>query len=265
MAPKTPHSAIAALWALARRQHWVVSRKQLLELGFGADWIRHRISRGRLHPVRRGVYAVGRPAVSQFGEWMAAVLCCGDEAFLSHMSAAALWRFRTVRGIVEVSVRAPRDPRPPGIRVHRRKRLLPENALRHENIPVTGPVRTLIDIAPRLPTLQLEAAINEADKRDLVDPEALRAGLERRPGERGVAMLRALLDRGTFTLTDSELERRFLRIVERVGLPRPLTGEWVYGFKVDSHIKKPKPYPRAGAGRGDRRPALPPHPCAAGP
>ena len=135
MAPKTTHSAIAALWALARRQHWVVSRKQLLELGFGADWIRHRISRGRLHPVRRGVYAVGRPAVSQFGEWMAAVLCCGDGAFPSHMRAAALWRISAVRGIFEVSVRAPSDPHPPGIRVQRRKGLLPEDALRHENIP----------------------------------------------------------------------------------------------------------------------------------
>ena len=57
--------------------------------------------------------------------------------------------------------------------------------------------------------------------------------MDERPGEPGVAMLRTLLDRRTFTLTDSELERRFLRIVERVGLPRPLTGESVNGFEVD--------------------------------
>ena len=48
-----------------------------------------------------------------------------------------------------------------------------------------------------------------------------------------MAKLRTLLDRRTFTLTDSELERRLLRIVDRAGLPRPLTGEWVNGFEVD--------------------------------
>lgn len=50
---------------------------------------------------------------------------------------------------------------------------------------------------------------------------------------RGVPALRALLDRRTFTLTDSQLERRFLRLVRGAGLPRPLTGQRVNGFKVD--------------------------------
>jgi very-short-patch-repair endonuclease len=36
-------------------------------------------------------------------------------------------------------------------------------------------------------------------------------------------------------MTDSELERRFLRIVDSIGLARPLTGQWVNGFRVDFH------------------------------
>jgi very-short-patch-repair endonuclease len=45
--------------------------------------------------------------------------------------------------------------------------------------------------------------------------------------------MRELLDRRTFRLTDSELERRLLPIVRRVGLPPPETGAEVNGFRVD--------------------------------
>ena len=34
-------------------------------------------------------------------------------------------------------------------------------------------------------------------------------------------------------MTDTELERRFLPIARRVGLPKPQTQGWVNGFKVD--------------------------------
>ena len=80
---------------------------------------------------------------------------------------------------------------------------------------------------------ELEAAVNEADKRGLVDPETLRSALGGLTGQPGVGVLRAVLDRRTFVLTDSELERRFLPIVRRAGLPLPVTGRYVNGFKVD--------------------------------
>jgi very-short-patch-repair endonuclease len=54
--------------------------------------------------------------------------------------------------------------------------------------------------------------------------------MPRRPG---VGVLRALLDINTFTLTDSELERRFLPIVRQAGLPAPETGRHVNGYRVD--------------------------------
>ena len=52
-------------------------------------------------------------------------------------------------------------------------------------------------------------------------------------GQPGVAVLRAVLDRRTFSLTDSELERRFGPIARRAGLPLPLTQRRVNGFRVD--------------------------------
>jgi very-short-patch-repair endonuclease len=221
-----------AAWALARRQHGVVTRGQLLALGLGSGEIKHRGATARLHPVMRGVYAVGRPELTRHGAWMAAALRCGPDAALSHESAAALWELRReTGGAIEVSVPLRRAPRAPaGIVVHRRAYL---EATRRLGIPVTAPTATLVDLATCLSAGELEAAVNEADKHDLIDPEVLRAALDRLSQRRGVVALRRLLDRRTFTLTDSELERRFLPLARASGLPRPLTRQWVNGFRVD--------------------------------
>lgn len=220
-----------AVWALARRQHGLVTRKQLLALGFSTDAIKHRVATGRLHTVHSGVYAVGRPELTQLGRWMGAVLACGRDAALSHESAAALWGIRPVRrGRIEVSVPPERRPHPKGIDVHREQDL---GVTTHRGIPVTTPLFTLIALATQISRDRLEAAINEADKLDLIEPEALRRALEASPRRPGIAILRATLDRRTFTLTDSQLERRFLPLARRAGLPKPLTQRRVNGFRVD--------------------------------
>lgn len=66
--------------------------------------------------------------------------------------------------------------------MHRRIGLGREDLARHRGIPVTSPVCTLVDLAPRLPTKQLEAVINEADTLDLVNPESAAAGARRSSG-----------------------------------------------------------------------------------
>lgn len=221
-------------WALARGQHGVVTRQQLIELGLSPRAIDHRYSKGRLHPVWRGVYAVGRPQLSRRGVWMAAVLSCGAEAALSHDSAAALRRFAAEEGrLIHISVPASLDRRRPGVVVHRRTDLDATDVTTHDGIPVTTPVRTLIDVAAYWPPRRLEVAVNEADKLGLIEIESLRARLDELRWQRGAAALKRLLDRPTFALTDSELERRFLPIARRAGLPTPQTGERVNGFKVD--------------------------------
>lgn len=224
----------SGLWALAKRQHGVVARYQLLELGFHSQSIKHRIAKGRLHPVWRGVYAVGRPQLTLHGRWMAAALSCGPKAVLSHESAAALWEIRPAKGdVIELSVPGSVARRRPGIMVHRRPTLVTGDVMLRHAIPVTTPICTLIDIATRLEQGQLEAVINEADKRDLVDPDDLRSALGELTPRPGMRTLREMLERPTFTLTDSELERRFLPIARRASLAPPLTGHYVNGFKVD--------------------------------
>jgi very-short-patch-repair endonuclease len=220
--------------AIAERQHNLVTYGQLIGLGLHRRSIQHRLRIGRLHRIRHRVYAVGSRRIGLLGEWMAAVLACGPDAVLSHQSAAALWGIKpALRGVIHISVPPGRRPRTPGIIVHRRARLEALDIAEHAGIPVTSIVLTLIDMATTNGRPELEAAISEADKRDLIDPEELRAGLPRYTGRQGVARLAETLDHRTFTLTDSQLERRFIPIATRAGLPRPLTQEWVNGYRVD--------------------------------
>lgn len=223
----------AQAWALVEAQHGVISWGQLTGLGFTRHAITHRIAKGRLRRVHLGVFVVGRPTLTQHGRWMAAVLACGDGAALTHGSAAALWGIGLERGEVEVAVPSASPRYPSGVRVRRRPALRKGSLQAHHGIPVTSPVQTLVDLTSRLGPKAVERAVNEADRLDLVNPPQLRRALSQHCGERGVARLRRLLDHRTFRLTREELERRFLPLTRRAGLPVPLTKQIVNKFEVD--------------------------------
>jgi len=221
-------------WNLALNQHGIVSSDQLRGVGYTRQAIHHRIKTGRLHPLHRGVYAVGRPHVTDHGRWMAAVIACGARAVLSHSSAAALWRIGPEkRDLVELSLPSLSRRCRPGLQIHQRPTLQDRDMTAEFGIPVTTPVQTLVDMALHLDRRGVERMINEADKYNLAHPPGLRKALDERAGEPGVAKLRHILDRRTFRLTKQELERRFLPLARRAGLPVPLTGQWVNEFEVD--------------------------------
>jgi hypothetical protein len=212
----------------------VLTRRDLLALGFTEKGVRHRIQTGRLHAVHRGVYAVGRRELGREGRWMAAVRACGSGACLSHRSAAALWGFANEHpDYVDVSVRRRCRHRRAGLKVRSRPFLPAEDVTTLLGIPLTQPVRTLIDFATTTGPRTLERAVNEADKHDVVDPERLRRELERYPGDPGVRPLRTLLDKHTFLLSDDELEVLFRPIAAAAGLPTPRTKVVLNRFEVD--------------------------------
>lgn len=234
MAHRPVHSWPLGVWELSERQHGVVSHTQLMEVGLSREAIKNRISAERLFPVHRGVYAVGRPRLSTTGRWMAAVLACGEGAVLSHLSGARLWGiWAGPTAVVEVSVAVQRRGRRPGILVHRRRPTALEDATTCDDVPVTSVARTIIDSAPRLRTGELERVIGEADKLDLIHPERLRNAAAAAPQFPGARLVVRTLDRHTFRLTDSELERRFLRIVGRLGIGMPETGAELDGMRLD--------------------------------
>lgn len=182
----------------------------------------------------RGVYAVGWPRLTEKRRWMAAILACGEGAALSHRSAAALWGIgNEQRGRIDISVRRRCELRRPGLRVRGRPTLAMEDIASIDGIPATAVVRTLIDLATELGELAVERAVNQADKHDFVDPEGLRTALERYAGEPGEPLLRRLLDKRTFRLSDSDLEIFFRPIATAAGLPAPLSKQVVNDWEVD--------------------------------
>ena len=192
-----------------------------------------------------------------YGHWMAAALCCGPGAVLSHESAAALWEIRPrKRSEIEVSVPLGARRRHAGIVVHRRVALNAGEITRSHGIPVTSPTCTLIDLAPRLDQRHLERAINEADKRDLTDPEALRAALDAvvgpptRPPRSCARTARSPHVRPHRVRARTPFPAARAR---RAGLPRPETGRRVE--RIQSRLLLAGP----GPGRRDGRAALPPH------
>ena len=211
-----------AIAELAGHQHGVVAREQLVALGVGTRAIEHRLEHGRLHRVHRGVYAVGHRVISREARWMAAVLACGGHAALSHASAGALWGLRpSSRVWADVTVARNLHPRR-GIAVHRV--VLPADEVTVElGIPVTTPARTLFDLAAVIRPGALERAVEEADVLRLHGPLSLGDLLARHPGRPGGPALRRILAAAAIGagITRSELEDRFLALVDDVGLPRP--------------------------------------------
>jgi very-short-patch-repair endonuclease len=221
-----------AVGALAERQHGVVSRRQLLELGVGADAIDPRLRLKRLCPIHRGVYTIGHRLLSQDGRWMAAVLACGPNAVLSHRAAAALWGMRA--GVwVEVTVADGRRARG-GIQVHRAV-LPPDERTTHRGIPTTTVPRTLLDLSAVVGKRHLRSALREAEHLRLTDPLSLHDLSARYPRRPGLRAIRALLAEASIgaRIIRSELEERFQEFLIRAGLPLPQTNAVVEGYEVD--------------------------------
>src|SRR5262245_2705951 len=162
---------------LAARQHGVVSRAQLLDAGLDRHAIVHRLDRGRLHVVHRGVYAVGYPVLKPEGRWMAAVLATGGVA--SHRAAGAIWEVLTSE---RIEVTAATYKQRPGIRVHRSR--LPQDEITVERgIPVTTVPRTLLDLAAVLARRHLARAVNEVEIRRVADPQSVWGLIDRYPND----------------------------------------------------------------------------------
>jgi very-short-patch-repair endonuclease len=211
-----------AIAELAERQYGVISRAQLLALGLERWAIWHRLQIGRLHPIHRGVYAVGHRVLAREGRWMSAVLAVGEDAVLSHNAAAAHLgiRYPADPGIEVTSPRRVRAPS--GVSVHWRV-LPPDEVTMLRAIPVTTVPRTLLDLATVLDKRQVERAIEEADRRRLDDPLSLIDLVERYPGRRGTGVIKGILDESRIgsTFTRSELEEHFLAFLKTHSLPSP--------------------------------------------
>ena len=217
----------------AAGQHGLLTREQLLGAGVSDEQIKYRVRIERFHRQHPGVFSLGGAELDRFARWLAAVLACGDGAVLSHRSAAALWGLLAEpRGPVHVTVPGRWNSRRHGIVVHATRALPAAETRRIRRIPATSVERTLIDLAA---DREIERAVEQAYAHKLIGRTRIKEALARASGRKGTRELRLLIARCSdqLPMTRSELERRFLRLIEREGLPKPIVNRHHATHRVD--------------------------------
>ena len=230
---------LGAIQALAAEQHGVIARRQLLAAGLSAGGVDHWVRIGRLIVVRRGVYALGHAEMRREGHALAAVLAVGDDAVLSHRSAARQWGLRPWSGaFFELSIPSGRGRKPQrDLRVHRSVDLHPSEIGEDDGIPITTPARTLLDLAAVVPPHHLRRAVERAEQLEIYDHTAVLRVLAAHPGRPGSPALATLLadlhDHGTTSMSRSDLEALFLQLCLDHSLPRPQVNHYDNGRELD--------------------------------
>ncbi|MGZ4171411.1 MAG: hypothetical protein ACXVRN_08605, partial [Solirubrobacteraceae bacterium] len=165
-------------------QRAMVHLEQLRALGITRGSYEHRVAVGALHRVFPAVLSLVHPVLEPWAAETAALLYAGDNAVLSHESAAALWGLAAVPPFVAITVIGRTVERQPGLRLHRVGSIDVRDVRMRAGFPVTSPARTLIDCAGRGPVDDL---VNEARVQKLVTDQALRAAMGRCPRRKGTA------------------------------------------------------------------------------
>jgi very-short-patch-repair endonuclease len=217
---------------IARCQHGVVTRAQLLAIGLTPGAIGRRVRRGLLIAVHRGVYRVGHTAPSVEARYLAAVLACGPGAVLCGRAAAHLHGLLRLKVAPPSEVLTLTERRIPGVITHRVRALDPADTTLSHCIPATSVPRTLVDLAAVLSAADLALACHEAGVRHKTTPAHVKVVLARRANAPGAGKLRAVLD-GDVRVTLSKLERRFLERLRGARLPLPETNRLAGTKRVD--------------------------------
>jgi len=227
---------------LAARSWSVVTTAELRMCGLDEDAVAVRVANGRLHPMYQAVYAVGHANPPREGWYLGAVKACGEDALLSSCAGGHLWELGLLgAGLPDVLVPGRRAPDHPLIRGHRTDHLPPEDITVHRGIPVTSPLRTLLDMAAVLDYTALRRAVREAQVRNLVDFGELARRL-RGPGpRRGRTQLARIVATGPAP-TRSVLEDVVLDLLLGAGFTHPDVNVpmWIEGRRVIPDFRWPE-------------------------
>jgi Protein of unknown function (DUF559) len=224
---------------LAASQYGVVTRAQLDRLGYTDAMVDAALRSGRLQAWHRNVLAVGHGGLSPHGLCMAAVLFRGKSALISHQSAVWLWGLEKKLEIpVNVSVRWRGHPHG-AVGLHHCPALREEDFARTKRLPVTAVPRTLLDYASTAKTYRLEAAIDRADRLELLDPTAVDRIAEEVRGHHGSRRLRkAMATYRESGFTRSGGEKRLLVALAEAGVRPPAVNDSVEGHELDFYWER---------------------------
>jgi very-short-patch-repair endonuclease len=212
-----------ALAELAAGQHGLVTRAQAMEEGLSRVGIRERLRGGRLRALHPGVYVVGGAPDTWHQRMLGGCLAAGGLAVASHRSAARLWGLLGEDALVELSVLRPKGPHPAGVVWHRSRDLVPAHTTVRQGVPVTNPMRTLVDLGAVVRPWVVEDALDRGLSTRLFRVPAVEGLLHEvaRPGRRGCGVLRKVLDERALGAAppDGLLEPRMARLLRDHDLP----------------------------------------------
>ena len=219
--------------AVTAAQKGLTTTDQLSGLGL-TDWqIRGLVARGEfIRDHQRVLRLAGAPATR--AQRILSATMSVEGAVASHLTAAELAHFASAPKDlgVTITVSTPSYHDLVGVRVRRSNLMPPHHLCTIDGIPTTRPERTVVDLAADLGPKPLRRMIEQ----QYVDGRITVVRMERvvrdvaAPGRRGMVRLcRALELIDGQPPSESELEARFVELVESHHLPLPerqLTFEW---------------------------------------
>jgi Transcriptional regulator, AbiEi antitoxin len=212
----------------ATGQHGAVTARQIGEAGISPSGLRRRIQSGVLERVGAHTYRSPFVPPSALDDLAGLVLDCGVDTFVSGPTAAALLGFDGFRlkAPYHVTVVRGRNVQRAHHHIHTTTELpLIDRATVH-GLPVMSATRTLIDLARFVTSVELTAALDSALRDGLTAEEPLHRRIValRSSGRYGIPKLLAVIEGAEVSRGGhSWLERRYLELCARAGLPCPVT------------------------------------------
>ncbi|MFN2613728.1 MAG: type IV toxin-antitoxin system AbiEi family antitoxin domain-containing protein [Actinomycetota bacterium] len=206
----------------AARQHGVVLRADVIAAGGTRTMIASRVAAGRWERLLRGVYRIGAAPDSAEQRALAACFAAGADPYVTHLTAASLWRLGSIVEPDTVHLRSTKRTRAPGVTWHRgwdRRRSTFIGA-----IPIATAEATIVDLASVITQDALEHALDDGLRRGLVRLSRLDNEIDDLTGRRarGIVALRAMVAaRRGKAVVGSPLETHLLRALSAEGLPPP--------------------------------------------
>lgn len=196
-----------------------------MALGCSARAAQRRVTTERWYRVHWGVYSlVPRRLLTRKALLIAAVLACGDQAAVSHRTAAELLGLMPPWASADdIHVTAAKRHQLEGVTVHRSRTLAATDITHVDGIPCTTVARTLLDLGDHDDPALLEDALDRADQRRRLRPRQIADQLARNANRPAARRLRTAIDvrRPGRKPVESLLERRFVTALRDAGVPEP--------------------------------------------
>jgi len=212
------------VWAHLAAHHGVISRVEALDLELTAHQIKRRRSTGEWVEVQPQVFRHAAAPRSWLGDARAAALSV--DSFVSHLSAARVWRLDGFNGRrLDVVVAEGRHVVRRHLSVHRSVNMDLCGETIRRGVPVTGISRTILDLAGQVGPRTLNRAVDSAFRTKLITWQMLYSVLVRHSarGRNGCGPLRLLLEEryGDKAIPDSNWNRDVGYLITDAGLPQP--------------------------------------------